>query len=357
MKSSAMPTASTDVLQLPFDQYQRYRVTADLLAGLGVAAGATILEVGGAPGPLEAFLPDYEIFVVDITGKRDGRYAIADGARLPFPDATFDAVVTLDTLEHVFPKSRTAFLSELHRVTRDAVILSAPFADPELELAEDALNSFVRQRFGDFPTLDEHRDNGLPLLAPTVAALGAGDWTTAVLPSGYLPRWLLGMLFHHELLATGLSELGELHAYYNATVSPLDTREPAYRHVIVAGRRRPEDELDTLVESLRAPGDERAGEVALASIASAVLSKRLPATVSSAEAVSLQASVSRLERQVADLERQVADRDGHLVELRAQADRLAGERDDAVRRLLEQLSGEGFVGFAARAARALRRLR
>lgn len=349
---------SAAVLQLPFDQYQRYRVAADLLAGLGIAGGAKVLEVGGAPGPLEAFLPDQEIFVVDIAGKREGRYAMADGARLPFPDATFDAVVTLDTLEHVFPKSRTAFLSELQRVTSNAVVLSAPFSDPELEMAEDALNAFVRQRFGgDFPTLDEHRDNGLPLLAPTVAALTAGEWATAVLPSGYLPRWLLGMLFHHELLASGLPELGELHAYYNATVSPLDTREPAYRHVIVAGKRRTKEELDALVESLRAPGDERAGEVALASIASAVLSKRLPASFPRAEAVSLQETVARLERQVADLERQVADRDGHLVEVRSLADRLAAERDDAVRRLLEQLSGEGFVGFAARAARALRRLR
>lgn len=346
------------VLQLPFDQYQRYRVAADLFAGLGIGAGARVLEVGGAPGPLEAFLPDHEIFVVDIAGKRGGRYAIADGARLPFRDATFDAVVSLDTLEHVFPKSRTAFLSELHRVTSDAVVLSAPFADPELEMAEDALNSFVRQRFGgDFPTLDEHREHGLPLLAPTVAALGAGDWTTAVLPSGYLPRWLLGMLFHHELLATGLAELGELHAYYNATVSSLDTREPAYRHVIVAGRLRAQDELDKLVDSLLAPGDERAGEVALASIAAAVLAKRLPASIPSSEAKSLQDTVARLERQVADLERQVADRDAHLVEVRMLAEGLAGERDDAVQRLLEQLSGEGLVGFAARAARALRRLR
>jgi hypothetical protein len=208
-------------LELPFDQYQRYQVTAELMERFAVPAGALVLEVGGGPGPLEDFLPGYEVFVSDITGAHLGRFLLADGAALPFADQAFAAVVTLDTLEHVPPQYRTPFLAELLRVSADLVVLSAPFASKELEIAEDALNEFIRARFqGDFPTLDEHADNGLPELDPTVAALSESGFSTATLPSGYLPRWLMGMLVHHELLATGLPHLGKLHAYYNAVVSP-----------------------------------------------------------------------------------------------------------------------------------------
>ncbi len=152
-------------LELPFDQYQRYEVTSALLAGFKVAPGSLVLEVGGGPGPLESFLPDYELFVSDISGAPHERFLLADGSKLPFADDTFAVAVTLDVLEHVPPQIRAPFLAELLRVSSDLVVLSAPFAHPDLELAEEALNEFIRARFqGDFPTLDEHADNGLPEL-------------------------------------------------------------------------------------------------------------------------------------------------------------------------------------------------
>ncbi|HUQ40259.1 MAG TPA: class I SAM-dependent methyltransferase [Acidimicrobiales bacterium] len=323
-----------DLLELPFDQYQRYQVTAELLGRLGVGAGATVLEVGGAPGPLEGFLPDHEVFVVDLNGKREGRYAMADGARLPFADDTFDVVVTLDTLEHVPAADRDAFLREAKRVSTDLIVLSAPFGDPALELAEDAVNAFVRQRFGgDFPTLDEHRDHGLPVLDETVERVANDGWNTAVLPSGYLPRWLLGMIFHHELLATGVPSLGALHAYYNRTVSPLDCRAPSYRHVILASRSRPAAELEAAVDGLRSDGGEDAAIVALGAIASAVLAQRLDGRPERAVQ-----ELATLERAIADVERQVVDRDAHIVELRHTIDRLVSEREDANNRLAQALN-------------------
>ncbi len=168
------PRAIDPRLELPFDQYQRYQVTKELFEGFKVPPGSLVLEVGGGPGPLEAFLPEYELMVSDISGAHLGRFLLADGAALPFADETFAAVVTLDTLEHVPARFRTEFLAELLRVSSDLVMLSAPFASPELELAEEALNEFIRARFqGDFPTLDEHAQNGLPELGPTTDALGA----------------------------------------------------------------------------------------------------------------------------------------------------------------------------------------
>ena len=216
-----MSSAAQDrLLELPFDQYQRYRVAADLVGLLEVPEGRPVVDVGGAPGFVESFLPDREAVVVDVEGKHPGRFVIADGARLPFSDRTFAVGLALDTLEHVPGRAhRPAFLAELRRVS-DVVILSAPFADESVALAEAALHEFVLQRFGGpFPTLEEHAEHGLPELDETVAALGTEGWATASLPSGYLPRWLAGMLLHHEFLAMGMPELPSLHAFYNATVS------------------------------------------------------------------------------------------------------------------------------------------
>jgi hypothetical protein len=323
-------------LELPFDQFQRYQVTKDLFEGFAVPAGALVLEVGGGPGPLESFLPEYELMVSDISGAHLGRFLLADGAALPFADETFAVVVTLDTLEHVPAQFRPAFLSELLRVSSDLVMLSAPFASPELELAEEALNEFIRARFqGDFPTLDEHAQNGLPELEPTAAALRAGGFSATTLPSGYLPRWLAGMLVHHELLATGLPHLGKLHAYYNEVVSPLDCREPSYRHVIVSARHRPLDEVQQVVDARRAPGDAASGQAALNAIAGSVMAQRLNA-VARSEMLGRELDQSRL--LVAARERDVADRDAHVFELERRLvdlqNQLANERADAQRRWL-----------------------
>lgn len=345
-----------NMLELPFDQYQRYKVAADIVAGLKVKPSSRILEVGGAPGPIEAFLADHEVIVTDLNGKKPGRYAIADGSRLPFPDESFDVVISLDTLEHVPPGRRSDFCSELRRVTKDLVVLSAPFADPQVELAEEALNSFVRARFGDFPTLDEHSEHGLPDLGFATEALGSDGFSVDVLPSGYLPRWLLGMLFHHELLASGLPELPQIHAFYNATVSELDNRAPSYRKVIVAARARPQSEITDVLESLRSEGSEPAGQVALGSIASAVLARRLPG--GTLPAVShLEGVISAQERQLADMERQIADREAHISELRATVERLTKERDYAHEVMLEHLTRDGLAGLLARVSAGARKIK
>jgi hypothetical protein len=300
-------------LELPFDQYQRYQVTSELMAGFKVPPGALILEVGGGPGPLESFLPEYELFVSDISGAAHERFLLASGAALPFADETFAAVVTLDTLEHVPAEIRPPFLSELLRVSSDLVVLSAPFASPELEVAEEALNEFIRARFqGDFPTLDEHADNGLPELEATVEALSRHGFSTGTLPSGYLPRWLVGMLVHHELLATGLPHLGKLHAYYNAVVSPLDNREPAYRHVVVSSRHRPPDEIQAVVDTLLSAEIGPGGNAALNAIAGAVLAQRLNA-VARTEVLGRELDEVRGLAEVRL--REIADRDAHVFEL------------------------------------------
>lgn len=289
------------LLELPFDQYQRYKVAADLVDLLETPPRRPVVDVGGAPGFAESFLPEREVTVVDVEGKYPGRFVIASGTRLPFPDRTFAVGLALDTLEHVPAPDRRAFLAELQRVS-DVVILSAPFADGSVELAEAALHEFVIGRFGGpFPTLEEHAVHGLPVLADTVSTVAGKGWATATLPSGYLPRWLAGMLLHHEFLAMGMPELPKLHAFYNASISPSDAREPSYRHVLVAARELPAEQVTSAVESLRSDGDDAQGDAAIRAIAGATLALRVGGYMRAGEIETLRTQLAERDGQIARL--------------------------------------------------------
>ncbi len=58
--------------------------------------------------------------------KQRGHYAIGSIYELPFADDTFEAVVCADLLEHLDDPERA--VAELVRVSRDAVVLSVPYA-------------------------------------------------------------------------------------------------------------------------------------------------------------------------------------------------------------------------------------
>jgi hypothetical protein len=329
-------TDAASLLELPFDQYQRYKTAADLLTLLGVLPGSRVIDVGGAPGRVEDFLPDHETYVIDVEGPFHGRFVLGSGAGLPFGPSSFAAAIALDTLEHVPVEHRGAFLAELRRVA-DVVIVSAPFSNEQVELAERALGEFVLHRFGEFPTLDEHAAHGLPRLEEVVQEFEKDDWPVATLPSGYLPRWLAGMLLHHELLASGLPELSQLHAYYNATVSPLDCREPSYRHVVAAARDIPRPVLDSTVAGLRVDDDTAEGEAALRSIVSAVFAQRLGGIFRSGETSALHSDLDAVTQRAAGLELELADRDAHLIEARGEIERLRAEITMLQRRLTSRL--------------------
>jgi len=347
-----------ELLELPFDQYQRYSVAAQLVAALAVPAGTRVLDVGGAPGLVERFLPAHVSYVVDVEAKRHGRYVNADGAALPFPDGSFDVVMSCDSLEHVVSRDRPRFVGELQRASRDLVLLTAPFADPDVALAEAALDDFFTMKYGSpHPMLEEHRRYGLPGLAETEALFRDTGWSAATLPSGLLPRWLAMMLVHEELRGNQAPGLPSLHAYYNAAVGPSDTREPSYRHVIVASCVRRHGDLRRVTDALRAPGDAPAAHAGTQAIASWVFSERLQGVMRAREQSREQTGqVEALRRRFKEREaehearhreleaalevraREIADRDAHIVELRLLTQQLRAERRPLSSRAIEQLS-------------------
>ena len=146
---------------LPYDLYERHAVVSRLLRQkLGEAqSDARLLDVGGRSELLARFLP-YQIVSVN----PDGTGAVlGSGLSLPFADNAFEAVMSIDTLEHIPPADRLPFLRECVRVARRYVVVAAPFGTPAHMALEASLNALYTAVTGHpHRYLNEHVQNGLP---------------------------------------------------------------------------------------------------------------------------------------------------------------------------------------------------
>ncbi len=128
-----------DVLHPPFDQCQQYKVVREivrLIKGQQQKQALKVLGMGGLSHtyegqplfPITRFLPEDEIMVLDVQDYGAPNYLWVDKDGLfPLSDASFDVVVSCDSLEHISSERRPAFLDELLRVARQYVVLAAPF--------------------------------------------------------------------------------------------------------------------------------------------------------------------------------------------------------------------------------------
>ncbi len=97
-------------------------------------AGGTVLDVGsgrqglGEAARRGALPPSVRVVASDLDPARLRRGVASDAAFLPFRDRSFDAVVSMDMIEHCPAERRPAVLRELRRVARSRVIVTFPTA-------------------------------------------------------------------------------------------------------------------------------------------------------------------------------------------------------------------------------------
>jgi len=228
----------SDVLALPFDQYQRYRLVADLLTQLrGKEKQLTVLDVGGRTAVLREFLPEARITLVDMEASSEPGLVLGDGSRLPFADDSFDVVAAFDTLEHVPPPRRKAFVAECARVARRWSVICGPYEAPRVVEAEQLLQRFLREKLGqEHRYLEEHRHHGLPVRATVEEQLRGTGAKVASIGHANLDRWLvlqcLSMFMDYDPALRPLAK--SFQRYYNRSLYASDHAEPVYRHAIVA---------------------------------------------------------------------------------------------------------------------------
>lgn len=333
-------------LELPFDQFQRYRLVADLCAPLvAERPGLRALEVGGRTGLLGAFLPGAQVAAVDVEPSDLAGLILGDGSRLPFQDGSFDLVAACDTLEHVRPERRADFVRECWRVSRGWVVLAGPYDSPEVRGAEESLAAFLEAKLATrHRYLEEHRSLGLPCLEGTRALLADLAEEVVAVGHGHLGRWLpllsLSMYLEHDPHLRGLAR--SVYRFYNRHLHAADDAPPVYRQALVArraGSPRPATATPRAPRESRSQGPEPwqmlLGELVAFDRRSALYE---------AEAGELRATIGTLR----------ADLEGHRGRL-AETEALLGSERGA-RLAVERALGADLAGHRARLAETERLL-
>lgn len=227
-----------DSTRMPFDQYQRYRLVADVLANVRPdETPLEVLDVGGRTALLKRFLPDDRVEMVDVEASEEAGLVIGSGAALPFQDKAFDAVVCFDTLEHVPVELRDAFVDECARVAKRWVVIAGPYHTPEVARSEELLQEFLHEKLGEkHRYLEEHRTYGLPDRKDTEARLRDAGARVRSIGHARLDRWLglmcLSLYMDRDSALRGIA--GGFHQFYNEALYASDHAKPVYRHAVVA---------------------------------------------------------------------------------------------------------------------------
>ena len=247
-----------DLLRLPFDQYQRYKLVADLVERVRTGKQPLrILDVGGRTALLRKFLPNDRVELVDVEASDEKDLVLGSGGALPFLDNSFDVVAAFDTLEHVPPEFREDFVRECARVAECHVILAGPYRTPEVDEAEEILVGFMADKLGvKHRYLAEHREYGLPVRAQTEQWLGDAGGRVMSVGHANLDRWLvlmcLELYLDNDPLLRDLAQ--RFFAFYNRSMYSSDPGDAVYRHAVVAslGDSR-EPSIEGLFDGPRAP--------------------------------------------------------------------------------------------------------
>ncbi|MFH1038452.1 MAG: class I SAM-dependent methyltransferase, partial [PVC group bacterium] len=230
---------STVSSSMTFDQLQRYRLGGEMIDAVRDRKVFRILDAGSREGFLRSYLPEDRIVNLDRGIFSGDGFLRGDALSLPFPDQAFDVAVNIDVLEHLSPPDRPGLLSEMDRVSRRAFIVGAPFQSDEVTQAEDLAAAFslrIQGRENEF--LREHRREGIPQLQEVLEWGATRGYRTAVVPNGYLPRWLMMISLNEYLgrLSDPWAMIFAANRLYHEQFYRADNAAPAYRQMILFGK-------------------------------------------------------------------------------------------------------------------------
>lgn len=143
----------------------KYAIVYNILKELSRIEFSSFLDVGGAEGYMAALVRKLfgtEVRSCDLSRQACLRareiFGVAadpvNGVALPYPDGSFDVVLSSETLEHI-PDSFSA-LKEILRVAKKAAVITVPFEHPEIigenirrKVSRGHIHSFTPRSFRD----------------------------------------------------------------------------------------------------------------------------------------------------------------------------------------------------------------
>lgn len=244
-----------DLMNLPFDQYTRNYIIKKIIDSIRDNCNNSfkILDAGGRNGNLSSFLHDDEIHIIDIRPGTESNYVIGDVTKSPYKDSSFDIVVSSDVYEHVPASEREYFISELLRVSKNFVILGAPFDSKDVNDAEmKACNYFKKITGEPHPWLLEHIENGLPSSEKLENFLKKNEFRYLTIKTNNISNWFLMQLliFYTSKYTNFMENVNKVHRYYNENFLDLgDLLEPSYRTIYLISKNLELPELDLKYKS------------------------------------------------------------------------------------------------------------
>lgn len=221
---------------LEFDAWQRCETAAQLVRwSLGGGEGARVLDVGGYPGRMRTFAPQFDWTLCDPRVDAPGQQLRGAAQALPFADKAFDFAVCLDVMEHIAPEHRGPALDEMARVSKRGVLLTFPHNHPAVTRAEDAVRDAHQRLFGKpHPWLAEHADHELPDAGAALETLAAHGGHGKAFNLGAVERWMRLQLLDLLLEDAGAVDFAAgLDEYYRDELFAHEFKEPAYRKVVL----------------------------------------------------------------------------------------------------------------------------
>lgn len=226
---------SPDFKLLAGDYLSRHRIVIDFLKKLDIPKRSRILDLGGGDSLIALLAPEWNWTVVDLYGV-DHPSFLRRSFNDPFGDGRlFDAVVSVDVLEHIPPDLRNAFLERLCSLTAGPVILGAPFDTPLLQTVERIFAQGIAQiSDGGNRFIEEHRKLGLPSVESIVEYLRRSKGKCVVLPGESILYWWQST-FHYMALKELSPSLASLVGRIQNETDDHRIGVPCYRQYVVAG--------------------------------------------------------------------------------------------------------------------------
>ncbi|MBN2209399.1 MAG: methyltransferase domain-containing protein [Candidatus Coatesbacteria bacterium] len=144
--------------------FTRYAFVVSQLRERGLA-GASILEVGSGSFGLAPFVK-HRVIGVDERFDQQRHELLAPvkgrAGHLPFRDASFDVVVSLDVIEHIPGASRSSVIAEMFRLCRSHLIVGCPVGETA-KRCDRAFVDWLTNSGKDVPWwVEEHFRTGVP---------------------------------------------------------------------------------------------------------------------------------------------------------------------------------------------------
>lgn len=225
----------------------RYILQASILKAYQLHQGIDklkILDVGGSGSIIEQFI-DVDLTIIDILPNvaKTRNYVQGSALSMPFADSQFDAIISCDVLEHIPKDDRPAFLKESARVSKDLVIVAAPFNLKGVRDAEIEANEYYKKMTGvDHRWLLEHLLDELPGLQKARLVLEKAGLNSSHFSHTSLDNWQLVtragfLLAQKDIYPEFTDNMEELIKYYLKEIMPHDFSKFGYRSFLIASKK------------------------------------------------------------------------------------------------------------------------